>query len=93
MPRPRRIHPNPSRVTHLSVDGAYTLCGVMDPQHWSQEWEGVTCQTCQALRLTAACDAAWGPVTEADMEEAREKQAAAQRAWWGALEPSAGRTR
>ena len=93
MSRPRRIHPNPSRVTHLSVDGAYTLCGVRDPQNWSQGWEGVTCEKCQRLRLNAACDAAWGPVTEADMVVAREKQEHAQRAWWGALEPSAGRVR
>ena len=42
--------------------------------------------------LDAACDAAWGPVTEADMVEEREKQAAAARRWWGVLEPSAGRT-
>ena len=41
--------------------------------------------------LDAACDAAWGPVTEADMVVAREKQEHAQRAWWGVLEPSAGR--
>ena len=42
--------------------------------------------------LDAACDAAWGPVTEADMDTEREKQAAAARRWWGVLEPSAGRT-
>ncbi len=33
--------------------------------------------------LDAECTAAWGPVTEVDMEEARKKQAAAYRAWWG----------
>ena len=39
----------PSRVTHLSVDGAYTLCGVMDPQHWERNLEDVTCKSCQRL--------------------------------------------
>ncbi len=42
-------------------------------------------------KLDAEADALWGPVTEADMAKAREKQAA-HRACCGVPEPSAGRT-